>query len=965
MKTIATLCCLLLTFGLWGQVAADFEAAELGLSTALAESDKKKGAEYLQKCIKLSEKSDSLRFLALEHTIIYYAVWSEKQAENTASMQLLDLAERIGGRKTAYYARALALRAKYLETMSQIEASGQLLEEAVAIYEALELQKEQHFIETQYYLAQSYHLQARFGQAERLYHAVLQAIHASAGDSSLHYLETLADLADLYKTVGHYEKSVQLYTEACNGLAQFHAENLFVIYSIYNDFAMVYMTSERYTEAQKLLLPANAFYDKYFGRGNDNSIKLATNLAYTYFKLGDLDKAESILRQNIALAQQYLGKNHDAHTTAIFDLAVLLQTRGKYPLAYQLLQSNFENMAAIYAPTHAVYLQWLNVMADLCIASDNLTEAQKYLDQAIRQNDGTDKIEALSSLWYLQKLLYKNYQEATTWAVKPLLAAHAEATFGQAAATLRDYRQTLFSDNDKFVALKLSTKWALSALDWAVMTQQKANIYMAFRWVEENKASVLSDKIAIARADKSAFAANNSHYMIGTELSNLYKILAQLRREYESSDDNAKKQALTKAINDAELNIRQLSQQLTQPQSANFDFSQADIAAIQSHLQAQELLLSYFVSDERSFVFGIERDRVQLYVLPIHKSDLRNLVADFYELISTSELMYNEPQEAYRQFSTTAHELYRQILAPVLQSTPAKKHLIIVGDDALLQIPFAPLLTDSVGESKEINYADLPYLLHQSAIEYHYSATLWARNTSKNQQYLHILGMAAQYQKQWANLPAAEREIQALETNYIGNYCKDTPQKKTFFEQNAHKYGVLHLAMHGYINRKMPSRSALIFSDSQRMEAWEIANLRLNSQLVVLSACESGAGKYQEGEGVMSLARVFLEAGAQALVVSLWQINDQIASDFMPNFYAQLAKGYNKSEALRQTQLQHLRRYKGKIAAPAYWAAFVHIGAVEPINIARVGNKYVFWASLLGAFGLLGALCYIRNKSNN
>lgn len=964
MKTIATLCCLLLYFGLGGQVAVDFEAAKQALAAELHSGSRQKGAEQLTKCLKLSENNDSLRVLALEYALIYHATWGEKNAENTVSLRLLAQSAQTFGKKSSQYARALALRAKYLETSEQIEAGGLLLEQAMGIYEALGEQKLSDYCEIQHYLAQSYHEQARFEQAEQLYHSVLQRVKVLEGDSSLFYLDILVDLADLYREVGHYEKSVQLYTEARDGSQRFHPHNLVWVYGISNDFAIVYMALGRYAEAQELLLPANDFYAKYLERGNHKSLQIANNLAYTYFKLGNLDVSEKILRQNIGLSAQHLGKSTAIHLTLIFDLAVILQARTLHSSAYALLQANFEYLQAIYPPTHPIYVQWLNRMAELCLESDNLYLTQAYVRQAKSNNGGADKMEALASLWVEQNLLAKNYSRATSCRQKQQIAKQANDVFGSAAQIFEAYRQSLFSDSDKFVALKHSEKWAIAAIDWAMKTELKTSMNTAFGWVEENKACVLSDKIRAARADNSAFMGSGSDYIICADLANLNKKLQQLRRDFDSSSGQEQKQILTKNINATELRIRQLSQKIAPKNTKNkqnIGFSQADISLVQARLSGAELLLAYFVSDEKSFVFAIERDAVRLYVLPLKKADLRDLVANFYAQISDSEQIYAEPDAARRAFVQTAHDLYKQILAPALPADGKKNHLIIIADDALLQIPFAPLLTDSA----QLDYPDLPYLLRQYAIEYHYSAPLWAQGSPANLSVsppLQILGIAAKYEKNWAILPAAEREIQALQAVYKGDYCQNMPEKKAFFAQNAHKYGVLHLAMHGYIDRQTPSRSALIFSDSQRIEAWEIANLQLHNQLVVLSACQSGAGKYQQGEGVMSLARVFLQSGAQALVVSLWQINDQIASDFMPNFYAQLACGHNKAEALRQTQLQHLRTYKGKIAAPSYWAAFVHIGAATPINLARVGNKYGILATILAVFGTTGTWFYFRRK---
>jgi CHAT domain-containing protein len=140
---------------------------------------------------------------------------------------------------------------------------------------------------------------------------------------------------------------------------------------------------------------------------------------------------------------------------------------------------------------------------------------------------------------------------------------------------------------------------------------------------------------------------------------------------------------------------------------------------------------------------------------------------------------------------------------------------------------------------------------------------------------------------------------------------------------------MVHFSTHGYLNEARPKFSGLVLSlprselqEDGLLSAYEIFNLKLNADLVVLSACETGLGKEVKGEGLMSLTRAFMYAGTPSVVVSLWNVNDQSAADLMIRFYRNLQTGMTKGEALRQAQLETIRDN----GFPFFWAPFVLIG---------------------------------------
>jgi CHAT domain-containing protein len=142
---------------------------------------------------------------------------------------------------------------------------------------------------------------------------------------------------------------------------------------------------------------------------------------------------------------------------------------------------------------------------------------------------------------------------------------------------------------------------------------------------------------------------------------------------------------------------------------------------------------------------------------------------------------------------------------------------------------------------------------------------------------------------------------------------------------------VIHLAAHGLLPEDRPNHSGLSLSfdgdpaEDGLLQVFEIFRLRLQADLVVLSACDSGRGKHLRGEGVLGLTRAFLYAGASSLVVSLWQAADSPTADLMLSFHRKLRGGRSKADALRSAKLEAIQ--SGVHAHPFYWAPFVLMGA--------------------------------------
>jgi CHAT domain-containing protein len=148
------------------------------------------------------------------------------------------------------------------------------------------------------------------------------------------------------------------------------------------------------------------------------------------------------------------------------------------------------------------------------------------------------------------------------------------------------------------------------------------------------------------------------------------------------------------------------------------------------------------------------------------------------------------------------------------------------------------------------------------------------------------------------------------------------------------------------------------------LNTYELFNMNLHAELAILSACNTGSGTLQAGEGILSIARGFFYAGVPSVVMTLWSVEDNSSALLMELFYKHLTEGLAKDEALRQAKLDYLKQSDQLTSYPYYWAGYVNIGDNAPLEISR--NKYLNYILIFSALILiLASFYFIKRKRNN
>ena len=347
------------------------------------------------------------------------------------------------------------------------------------------------------------------------------------------------------------------------------------------------------------------------------------------------------------------------------------------------------------------------------------------------------------------------------------------------------------------------------------------------------------------------------------------------------------------------------------------------------YLGADAALVEYALGEAESYAWVVTKEGLRSVTLPgraaIEKrvEGLRAVLARPVNALTAGAGMAAVEREA--------GELRRMLVAPLEAHWRGKKRLIVVPDGALGYVPFEALgLLDRVAIRYAPSASALGALRRRARVAPERALFGMADPVMG-------AGVAAERGFTFAQLPNARSEVQALGALF-GNagsriLVGAEANEKSLKAEALSGYRYLHFATHGYFDEANPARSGLVLArgkdDDGFLQAREIFGLKLNADVVTLSACQSGLGKLLAGEGVMGLPRAFFYAGAQSVVVSLWNVNDAATAELMKTFYAGMKAGLGGAEALRRAKISLATGANRAWRHPYFWAPFVFMGESE------------------------------------
>ncbi len=701
------------------------------------------------------------------------------------------------------------------------------------------------------------------------------------------------------------------------------------ILSVYKLLAENYIQQKRYKQTLQTLKESSKYYP------NDNPFEREIDLIYgdAYLGLKEYQRAESYYKKSLEKTKMY--QNHQKHQ----DIATVHARLGNLFMVQQKVDSGLK--------------QYQKALIQL---------EEDFNSTDFDANPNPKKVNSKTVLISILKekldALHKAYLSTTN--IKQLKNAHQ--TSKAIIKTLDELRPEFENKLDKQFLIEKTypsiQKMVTIAHELYEKTEDDSYVDDAFFFMEKSKSIFLLEAIRNAEATKygqipeatitkeQQFRANISH--LEQEIFN------------EKSANKSIMDSLSSLKETYYNYLLKIEKEYPKYYDLKYRSDVVSLNTIQQQLDKNQAVLSYLVTESGLYLTLIDVNQKTVLKLP-YTNDLQNTIQRLYRKSSTLNI---EDTSVFDD----SYTVYKAILKPALQKTKATD-LLIIADDLLHYIPFDALVTSTKNSS---------YLLKTHSISYASSATLVQEHnkklTNKDSKLLvfapQFNGETIAYNQQRTDMSPLlynQQEAQQIAHYFKGKIFSGDQASIKSFNSEVSKYGLLHFATHASANDEYPDYSYLAFSNdstfSNLLYVKDLYNYQINADLVTLSACQTGIGKLQKGEGMLSLARAFNYAGASAIVTTLWKINDQSTSEIMTNFYKNLSEGLSKKEALRQAKLAYLESNEDLLLShPYYWSGIVLTGNTMPV----IATNYLWWI-LWGALSILSIwmiLSFLRKQES-
>ncbi len=802
-------------------------------------------------------------------------------------------------------------------------------------------------------------------------------------------------LGDAFQRIGEWQTAVGYFLEA----EKHFPDNLdlFEKAVLYNRLGFYNLAFDELNQAKNYFQKSFALFDR-LGNAEGRS-ELLTELGQIYVRQGNLPEAMSYFDKSrtfaaadpIALGVLDLKIGETFYNQNDFSLAekhfrLALEQYRKIGISYRTAEV-LEKLGLIYARQKDFLRARESFLAALKLnrkVFSKFAEAQNLFNLAALDDLENRPADAL-----------ENIKES----IKLTEAAHGETANSRLR---RSYLANVHDRYELFIKLLMKMHRQFPNENYALAALQTA---------EKSRARVMLETLALAEADfmKDADAETvrrekEIRFLLNAKADKLTEILSR-------NGSRAEVEQLDGEINQLENDLEEIKARLKQNSplySAIKNPAPFDVEEFRKNVLDDDSLLAEFAfGDEESYLWLIGKTGFYAFVLP-PREQIEAKIQTLRELLAARQINADEEIEVYQtriaqaenEFQQTAKLLSREIFGQAAEKFGAKR-LIIVPDGKLNYFPVSALpLPDSANDepillSNEVIYepsastlsllaerknpaaADKILLIFSDPVFTKDDSRFAANDAAENSEAGKTLTenfRFAESLNSLARLTASKAEadsiIKILGTSKTKNFSGYAANRRQLLEANAADYKILHFATHGLINEERPELSGIVLSRfdengrklNEFVRLQDIYGLDLNSDLVVLSACETGIGKEVRGEGLMSLNNAFLQVGAKTVMSSLWKVEDTATLELMKNFYESLAGGnVTPSKALQTAQIK-LRQNK-QFQSPFYWAAFTIQGDFRRApNISADFPFSTFFAILIPALFLAAAFWYFRRR---
>jgi CHAT domain-containing protein len=688
---------------------------------------------------------------------------------------------------------------------------------------------------------------------------------------------------------------------------------------------------------------------------------------YSYLALGDTANAVAHAIKGIEIVKKEASLyNADVLTYAYRCISGIYQEIGKVDLAYLYLLKSFEtsqkekvdcNLKAAIARDVGFYykskgdyrLALQKYQQALILCSKNFTDTSIFANP-VKANIASEEImmETLNMKAYSLYLLFEN-NGGDIKTLDAALKCHE-----MSVKTLEKRIIDMDNENSEFKFIYKIKASYNNAVSYSTLlynlTGKISYAEKAFRFAEKSKMLVILMHSRDENAKKYA-EIPDSLIIRETRLRNEILNLQNLIYQGEQDDfSNSIKIALAEKLAKVQLENEQLASfyklHYYRYYDLRYNLNVLSIHQIQELLHEDQVLLEYQLLTSELIIFTISKAKITIRLIPLQGSEIQQ-IRDFRDLV-TEDPIQNDPVVAYRKFIKTSHSLFSWLIEPVIDEL-ANCKLIIVPHNELNLIPFEILINNNSAIADSGDYKTLDYLIRHSPVSYAYSGTLLFDNNPERKPSKNLAFFLPSYSQinegnsknllKMRDLIGAKQEVDDIRKLTGGDLFIGDQATEAHFRSDGPKYEIIHIASHTLLNDQIPTLSCLVLNpdsgnrDDGLLHSYELYQLQLDAQLVILSGCNTGMGKLQMGEGLLSLARSFFYTGVRSVIYTQWPVADKSSAKLMTGFYGELIKGKGLEEALQSAKLNFLADADPVKSHPYYWTSYVIVGNVNPVKL--------------------------------
>ena len=776
------------------------------------------------------------------------------------------------------------------------------------------------------------------------------------------YLNTgniLRVMGDYNRAAEYYRKSLHIYHIGDNpnhpNIARIH-NNLGVVYLLTNEDSL----AEYYL---KLSLES----------GQNAILTLITyrNLARIQERKGDFQAGLAYMKQAFEIADTELPADHYERANLYRDYALFCRTFQQDEEALSSLEQALDLYYKIYGKHHPDIAEALVAKASIILGRKDYAQSLGIFQESLMAlvagfnekdpsinpswNTGLVSIEILDPIIGKADALWGLYElRQDTSLLRQSLDMLVQAS------ELVDAIRNQITDNSKQQLTQtqraLYEKGIRNAVRLYAQDRRETTLDVAFKLMEKSKYAVLLSSMKDVEAK--AFAGipdslREKERIIRERINTLVK---QKNDESLQSSPDKEKLALWDNMifdlkRDQEKLVAQFEQDYPRYFQLKYDNRVIQLADLQASLRPVSAIVEYFMGDSTLYAFYINKEEIKVHTQEYDSSFFED-ISQVRASVDPMGLSQLSPDIFYQQ-QQAAYSLFQRLLEPGYEILEGRD-LWVIPDDILGYVSFDLLLT-SPPEKGRMDYSGLDYLIRRHQTSYAYLATLsFDLGTVSNHTGRDVVAFAPTYanldtipesrlislrgmEKYLLPIRYAGQEMDLLSDLVGASIFREEEASELNFKRHAPDKDVIHLAMHTVIDDENPMFSKLAFTLGQEGEedgllnTYEIYGMEFDARLVVLSACNTGTGTLQRGEGIISLARAFMYAGVPGIVMTLWAVEDKSGYDIMEGFYQHLKEGMGRAEALRTAKLEYLDKADQLRSHPYFWAAYVSIGDDSPL----------------------------------